>query len=197
VFNGAELWVGNDKCEKRDYQVEQTPLPGVLEKLEEAVDRSGLAKAGPPGSKSVVIAYSIGAQIVSPMGELSKLRGASLGDQCNYFGKSGSDLVRGVELAFHELKIVTAARKVMIVVGDGSASDPEQAKAELARFRTLCEQEKIDVFAIVYVNKRPGDDDKPQQVITSLAPTAKTATTTDDIAGALAAITTATSRPFN
>jgi hypothetical protein len=189
VLNGAELWVGNDACEKRNPETDPVPVVGVLDKLEKAIDTMNLAKAGPSGSKAVVISYSNGAEVVSKMDELSKVSGASLGGQCNYFGKTGTNLVAGVEMAFKELKAVGATRKVMVIVGDGSDTDPEKAKVALAEYKKNCKQENIDVFAIIYVNKRPGDEDKPN-VVTIIAPTAKTVTQGEGIAAGLADIVT-------
>ena len=181
VLNGAELWVGNDKVET----LPDAQYPGVLDKLEAAIDQMGLAKAGPPGSKAVVISYNVGAKVVTPMDDLAKITGGALGTQQDYYKKIGTDMVQGIELAYKELKNVATERKAMIIVGDGTDTDPDKAKQSLAELKKDCAAQNIDVFAIVYVNKTGGDD-KPQVISSLVVP--KTVNSVDGIQAGLADI---------
>ena len=59
VINGQEIWIGNDDIETD----ENAKYQGVLKTLEAAIDKMGLPNAGPPGSKGLVISYSVGAEV--------------------------------------------------------------------------------------------------------------------------------------
>lgn len=182
VINGQEIWVGNEEVEQ-DPTAQQ---PGALKDLEAAIDKMGLANAGPPGSKGVLISYSNGAEVKVALTDLKNLTGASLGTEKDYYHHLGTDMVQGVQMAYSQLKQVATARKAMIVVGDGTDTNSDTAKPVLADLKKKCKAENIQLFAIVYkpreeLNERP-------QVITSLVPNARLVRSKDDIAAALAEI---------
>src|SRR4051812_13773445 len=54
VFNGQEVWIGND-----DYEGEESSARhlGILKNLKQALQTVSFANAGPAGSKGVVIVY--------------------------------------------------------------------------------------------------------------------------------------------
>jgi hypothetical protein len=68
VFNGQEVWIGND-----DYEPEDSPARylGILKNLKTALQTVPWAKAGPAGSKGVLISYGDKAEIKVPMGPLA------------------------------------------------------------------------------------------------------------------------------
>ncbi|HEY1554579.1 MAG TPA: FHA domain-containing protein [Kofleriaceae bacterium] len=183
VINGQELWVGNE-------EVEQDPTaayPGALKNLEGAIDKMGLSNAGPKGSKGVIISYSNGAEVKGTgVIDLEKITGAALGSERDYYKHLGTDMVQGIQLAYAKLKEITASRKAMIVVGDGTDTDADKAKSALADLKKKLKAENIQAFAIIYkpreeLNERP-------QVITTLIPGVKTVNSMDGIAAALAEI---------
>jgi len=183
VINGQELWVGNE-------EVEQDPsaaYPGALKNLEGAIDKMGLANAGPPGSKGVIISYSNGAEVKGTgVVDLKNMTGAALGGEKDYYKHLGTDMVQGIQLAYAKLKEITSSRKAMIVVGDGTDTDADKAKSALADLKKKLKAENIQAFGIIYkpreeLNERP-------QVITTLIPGVKTVNSMDGIAAALAEI---------
>jgi hypothetical protein len=180
VMNGQEIWVGNDDFE-RDGPARYT---GALKSLVKALDKSKLRAMGPKGSKGLVITYSVGAELRLPTSDLGKLTGATLGTQKAYKGKLGTDMVSGLTLAIAELTKVSTARKALIVIGDGNDTNNEAAKAQLTDLKKLAATQGIQVFAIVYKSPLSADGD----VITRLAPSAKTVSSVDGLAAELDAI---------
>ena len=182
VINGQEIWVGNEEVEQDPTAAYQ----GALKNLEAAIDKMGLGTAGPPGSKGTLISYSNGAEIKVPMTDLKNINGAALGTEKDYYHKLGTDLVQGIQLAYAELKKVTASRKAMIIVGDGTDTDADKAKPALADLKKKLKAENIQAFAIVYKPREELNERPP--VITSIVPQAKTVNTMDGIAASLAEI---------
>lgn len=167
VINGQESWVGNEDIERDPTSIHA----GALKSLQIAIDEVDLASCGPAGSKATVISYANGAEIVVPMTSLRSIHGTALGLELDYYNKRGSDLVRGVRLAYTELVRVPAPRKAIIVVGDGTDSDGERAKPLLSDLKNELASSNIEVFALVYT---PGTERSERPVvITSMVPTAK------------------------
>lgn len=173
VIQGQEYWVGNEDVEP-DESKKQT---GALKDLATAIDKLQLGAAGPPGSLGVIISYSTGVETKQPLGPLSALTGAALGSQKDYRNKINTDMVAGLTEAVTQLKKARAVRKVMIVVGDGTDTNPETAKNGLAELKKQVQAEGIEAFGIVY--KSSISD--PTTVLTSLIPGAKTATSVASI----------------
>jgi hypothetical protein len=180
VINGQEIWIGNEDVEPEDAK----KSPGVLKNLEAAIDKLELGKAGPPGSQGVVISYSTGADIKLPMGPLSAITGGALGGQKDYYGKIGTDMVQGITLGLAKLKEVSTARKALIVVGDGSDTNNDAAKGQLAELKKQASADHIQMFAIVYKSSVSPDN----TVITTLIPGVKTVGSVDGIAAEMTSI---------
>jgi hypothetical protein len=147
VFNSQEVWVGNDEIELPDSPGR---YPGILIPLKAALTSASFADAMPAGSQAVVVAYADKPEIRVPLGPIQNLRGEVLGTQQDYYGKLGSELVRGIDVGIAELRRATTPRKALIVVSDGNDTNAETAKAELARLKKLAAQERIETFAIIY-----------------------------------------------
>jgi hypothetical protein len=180
VINGQEIWIGND-----DYQQdENSKYMGVLKNLSQAIDKLELGKAGPVGSKGVVISYSQGAEVKLPMGELKLVTGAALGNQKDYAGKLGTDMVQGITMAVAELSKVATPRKALIVVGDGNDTNNEAAKTALAQLKKDASKANISLFAIIYKSAVSSEG----AVITTMIPGAKTVNSIDGIASELNSI---------
>jgi hypothetical protein len=180
VINGQEIWIGNDDYE----QDENAKYAGVLKNLTQAIDKLQLGNAGPPGSKGIVVSYSTGAEIKVPMGDLKLITGAALGNQKDYHGKIGTDMVQGITMAMAELRKVTTARKALIVVGDGNDTNNETAKAALADKKKEAKEQNIQLFSIIYKSAVSSEG----AVITTMIPGAKTVNSIDGIASELNAI---------
>ena len=181
VMNTWEIWVGNDQVlEPGDPAL----YPGVLVSLEQALDGVHFAEAGPPGSKGMVVTYADKASIKIPMGPLSNITGSALGNQKDYSGTKGVEMVKGIELALGELHSVVASRKVLIVVCDGNDTNNETATKALAEDRRLAQKDRIQTFAIIY--KSVLSD--PANVISAFVPVPTTVTTAENIASTISTI---------
>ncbi|HEY0483813.1 MAG TPA: FHA domain-containing protein [Kofleriaceae bacterium] len=148
VMNGSELWLGNDDIPAKDD--DPIRCPGVLKPLKDALDKLSFKDAGPPGSLGMVITYADKIIPKIPMGALANITGSALGQQVDYRGAAGLELVQGIEAALAELHKVQTARKVLIVVGDGRDINPEAAKSRLGVLKKQAVQDQIQTFAIVY-----------------------------------------------
>jgi hypothetical protein len=181
VMNGWEIWIGNDKLLQDD---DPSKYPGVLEALEQALDKVDFKSAGPPGSLGVVITYADKAVVRIPMGPLEKITGAQLGTQKDYYGTKGVELVKGVDLALSELHKVQAARKVLIVVCDGMDTNMEAAKGQLIQLKAQAKTDQIQTFAIIYKSAMSGDGN----VISTMIPSTSAVNSADNIATSIAGI---------
>ncbi len=181
VINGQEVWIGNDEITAEDAPDRHT---GILKGLKQGLQSVPFATAGPEGSKGVLITYGDKPEIRVPMGPLSNITGEALGSQKDYYRKTGTAMVQGIELALAELHKVTAAQKVLVVVCDGNDTDNGNAKAQLLNLKKQAAQDKIQSFAIMY----KGEMSDPGNVISVMIPTASTTPTADGIATSLTAI---------
>jgi hypothetical protein len=158
VFNGQELWAGND-------QVETDPVAsyqGALLDLERGIDRLNL----PPSSSVTAIEYSNGAQVVVPWTPADRMHGSLLGDQHTYYRKLGDDLAKGVDLALDTLAKSKLDHKILLVVGDGADTDDDAAKSVLASDAQRATAGRVVVRAIVW--KDPGT--MADEIVHVLAP---------------------------
>jgi len=172
LIEGHGLWMGNP-----DF----SDAPGVLPKLGGALD--AVAKAGPPGSKGELIIYAQEPQVKVPMGDLTQLN-SGLG-AAKDFKATTRELVAGVNQAYADLSKVTSARKALIVIGDGSDTNAEAAKAQLADLKKKFDAAKIDVYGVFYqVESLEGDP----SVIRKLIPNIKIANSMDNISAQVSAI---------
>jgi hypothetical protein len=163
VVNGQELWIGNDDYEPEldpDYPDRPNParVSGLLKPLKVALDTFPLSACTPSGSKGVIVTFADKAEVVKPLGDLTQLDGDALGSQRAYKRRLGTSLVRGVELGFDQLASASAARKVMIVVSDGTDVNMETAGKQLAALRDRAGD--VEIYAIEY----KGPLSEPQSV---------------------------------
>jgi hypothetical protein len=145
LLEGHMLFIGNKSYEEDPDSVYE----GVLEKLVPMVNE--MPAIGPAGSLGAIVVYHKGAEVKLPMGPLANLTGDKLGIEKDYEGKVTRDLVTGVNSAVTELRKVTTARKVLIVVGDGADTNIETAKTQLANLKKLCDQDRIELYGLNYV----------------------------------------------
>jgi len=181
VFNGQEIWIGNDDIVPPE---DPSHYPGILKNLKTALQSVPFATAGPAGSKGVLIVYGEKPEIRVPMGPIANITSESLGTQRDYFKKSGYSMVQGISAAIAELHNVTTSRKALIVVCDGNDSNADTVKGELVNLKKLAAQEKIQTFAIIY----KGALSDPRNDITTMISTATTVDSAEAIANAIKAI---------
>jgi len=146
VYEACEMWIGNDDWETDDAG----RYMGALNALVKAVDDSALAKAGPAGSKIVLITYATGAELHLAPTNLASVTGSALGTQKDFKARIGTDLLQGVTLALDQLAAIDTPRKAMIVIGDGNDTNNETAAPALVELRQRAKDERVDTFAIVY-----------------------------------------------
>ena len=183
VINGQEIWIGNDDVEPEDSPAH---YPGALKGLERALDRVPLAAQMPAGSEATVVSYATGARVLLHGAPLAELTGAALGAQSDYYTKIGFDLVQGIELATSELSHSRAARKVMIVIGDGNDTNNDVAKVALAELRHDAAVHQIETYAIIYKSVISADT----SVIPAFTSHITVVNSADGMAAALANIAT-------
>jgi len=147
VYQGSEVWLGNDELIPPD---DPSRYAGALKDLQIAIDQSGLAAAGPAGSKIVLVKYSSGTALQLAASDLSTLRGQALGKQTDYRNMIGSDLVAGITLGLDQLATLHMARKALIVIGDGNDTDADRARTLLKELADRAHTERVDTYAIVW-----------------------------------------------
>ncbi len=181
VFNGQEIWIGNDDLEAEDSPARYL---GILKSLKTALQEVPFATAGPEGSKGILISYADKPEIKVPMGPLGAITAESLGTQKDYQKKIGTVMVEGISFALGELSAVTASRKALIVVCDGNDSSPDTAKAKLLDLKKQAASDKVQTFAIIY----KGQLSDPANLVTTMIPNATTVTNAEGIAAAITSI---------
>ncbi|HUJ57928.1 MAG TPA: hypothetical protein VLX92_05535 [Kofleriaceae bacterium] len=188
VYEGDEAWIGND-----DVEADETArYPGALGRLEAGIDELRLAARVPPGSTAIAVSYGTGAQLRYD-GPITALAGSALGSQKDYYRSIGSDLVQGVTLAMAKLEQSKAPVRALIVIGDGSDTDPEAAKPALVELKKRAAAAGIHVFGIIYKDALSGSP----TVITSFAPAARVVNSLDGIVAELEdAVTRLTDRYY-
>ena len=184
LFNGQELWAGNDDVEKDPV----AKMPGALHDLERGIDALRL----PPGSSVTVVSYSIGAKTVVPWTRGEDMHGNLVGDQHAYYQKLGNDLAPGVATALDALDHSPITRRALIVVGDGSDTDPAKARVALAADARRAAAAHVAVAAIIWKTK--GELDYMPVVVDVLAPSPHKVADVGQLPAALAEAVAAVTR---
>lgn len=166
AINLQEIWVGNE-----DHETDPAATyRGALHAIEDALDHLSL----PPGSTIAVTGFSTGAKQIVAREPANKFRGSDLGIQRAYRGAIGTDLFEGVKLAGEELERTPAARKLLVILGDGNDTNNEHAKpafAELAKHWAG----RIEVRAIIWKSAISSDS----EIVSAIAPGATVTASTD------------------
>lgn len=177
VMEGWEMWVGNDQLQ---HIPDAERYPGVLKPFKEAFARVAVTSL-PAGSRATVVTYTDRASVRHPMAPIETLSAAAFGEQKDYAGVIGRDLVGGVTLGLDELAKVTDARRVLIVIGDGTDTKPDAAKAALAMLAKRAAAENVELLTIIY----QAPLSSPVTVIRGFDPNAIVVNTVDAIADQL------------
>jgi hypothetical protein len=143
VVEGHEMWMGNDV-----YRGENDPdraigtfavLGGVLDDL---------GKAGPRGSLGELIVYGRDVKVKVPVGPLTALTGAALGAQKDYAGVTSRPMVAAINQAVADLAKMNTPRRLLLVLGDGSDTDPAGAHEQLRQLAKATAPAGIEMFAV-------------------------------------------------
>jgi hypothetical protein len=156
-------------------QADEAWAAAELATISKALDATDLAKLCPPDSFATIIAYAQDTQTKVAMGPLDRVKGRNLGVAKDYKGKKGASLATAVTMALAEVAKVEAPRKAVIVLGDGSDSDP---KSPLADLKKQAASQKTELYAIV---TKTG-------AITKLVPNAAVAKDAADVGAQLDAV---------
>lgn len=148
LIEGHEYWIGNESY----VESEDDKAPGAFAKLGAALE--SLAGVGPAGSQFAMIVYGKGASVRVPFSPLSELGADKLGSQKDFEGTTMRDLATGASEAVALLRGVTAARKALLVIGDGCDTNADEAKSQLVAMRKTFEQDKVELYSIVYRAER-------------------------------------------
>lgn len=170
VIAGSEVMMGNTSIEDD----ENARYPGYLGALKAGMTALDLAHTTPKGSQGVLITYEDAPHIRVPMGPIARLDADALGSEKDYYRRLGVDMVGGLELAISELAHVSAARKVLIVIGDGSDGNEAAAKNRLVDLQRRCQTERIETIGLIYKGALSSDDTVLTQMIedTQIVPSA-------------------------
>lgn len=147
VMSGWEIWIGNDKDPRVAADAPER-TPGALDRVIAAFGKADLAHTA-PDARAVLVTYGVGAKVRVPLGPVANLTPAAFGTQQDYHGGIGVDLLQGLDLAAQQLEAVPG-RHVLIVLGDGTDTNPEAARAQLPKLRERLEKLPVEVTAIVY-----------------------------------------------
>jgi len=165
LFDGQEIWVGNDQIEPTDSAAR---YPGALATLVATFDRVRLDKLVPAGSVGTLIGYADRVDVRVPLGPIAGLTGAAFGTQRDYYHRVGSELVAGLEKAITALQQARAARKVLLVIGDGNDTDNQRARGRLLELAEVAARSNIETRAIVHRSAAS----EPQDVLSRMIPDA-------------------------
>jgi hypothetical protein len=181
VIAGSEVMIGNASIEDADSPAR---YPGYLTGLKTGMGVLDFAHGIPANSLGMLITYDDAARIRVPMGPIARLDAAAIGTEKDYYMRLGSDLVGAVELAIAELHQVNAARKVLIVIGDGNDTNNDIGKYRLHELKGRAANHRIETYGVIYKGALSAEG----EVISAMIPTVRTVASTDAIAPALLAI---------
>ena len=182
LINGSEIWIGND-----DFTPANDPsrYPGALNAIRTALEVS--MKGFPAGSQAMVMTYESKARVRAPAMPIESFDvQRALGVQRDYYSAIGSELVSGVTFAFTELLKLDGARRVLVIVGDGTDTNNEAAKTQLRALAKRAAEHKIEVYAVVF----KGELSDETTVVNVLDPNAQTAASTNELTAKLVEVLT-------
>ncbi len=180
LVSGQEVWMGNDDMVTADDPARYT---GALKAIRAALDQKPMSNF-PTGSEGMILRYDSHLRTVQKLGPIERIDADAIGDQKSYFAATGSELVQGVRGALTQLAQVEAARRVLVILGDGNDTNNEAAKAQLRALRATAAGQNVEVHAIIFKAALSPDTD----VIRELDPSAMTAKTSDDITSQLSTL---------
>lgn len=172
VFNGQEVWMGNDDIEPEDSPAR---YPGTLHAIRDGLRAMDLAHTLSRGSKAMLVSYADIAEVRSPMRPAALMTGEAVGTQKDYYMKFGTALVEGVSLAITELEQTPTDKKLVIIISDGNDTNNDEAKLQFAELKKRAAKANIRIVSIIY----KGLLSDSANAITTLAPSSITVNSAD------------------
>jgi len=157
VMSGWEIWIGNDK-DPRVAKDAPERTPGALDRVVAAFGKADLAHAA-PNARAVLVTYADKAKVRVPLGPIANLTPAAFGTQQDYHEAMGVELLRALALAADQLDAAPPGRHVLLVLGDGTDTDPQAALAEMPKLAERFAKFPVEVTAIVYRTQASADRD--------------------------------------
>ncbi|HEY4239814.1 MAG TPA: hypothetical protein VGM88_08360 [Kofleriaceae bacterium] len=147
VMQSNEMWIGNTHTDKLAPDDPSRTLGALW-----ALEQEWPAFDGPmaAGSQAGLVVYAEKAEVRVPLGPIAKLTKSALGTEADYFGRAGNDLAAGAALGYDQLAKSDAPIKLLLVIGDGNATNPETDKPALAELYKRARREGIHVVELVY-----------------------------------------------
>jgi hypothetical protein len=165
LIEGHEYYFGNDVYKQaqdcKDPAIIASGQPckivkvaaGVFTVISGALEAPGakddeipttISRAGPPGSKGVMIVYSAGPEKRYD-GDLKNLTADKLGDQRAQEGKTSRTFIEGLQAAQQALTKIGTNRKALFIFSDGF--DVADATEEITAIKKKLDADKVEVFA--------------------------------------------------
>ena len=146
VIEANETTIGNV-----DYELDETKrYAGTLENLKRGLDLSRPSAAFPAGSQGLVVGYTSGARVIVPPRPLEQLTGATLGDQRDYKGQIGTNVMSGISLAVSELTRINARRRILVVIGYVRESNPEVTRKVLEATQPVRDRLGVELSFVLW-----------------------------------------------
>jgi hypothetical protein len=120
----------------------------MLVHFERAIDQAELIHQLPAGSEFNVVTYAKGAVVRVPWTPIASLRGELFGNEADYAGQTGNELIAGIEVALSELEKSHAHTKVLVVLSNGFDPSPKPGKWPALKRRMM--SDRVHSFALVY-----------------------------------------------
>lgn len=148
LVQGSERFMGNPST-MDDEGNPREPTEGAYEHLKPAID--ALLKVGPNRTRASLLVYGKDVAIRVPMGDRGVASGESMGAVKDYFGVGEKQFKNGLEKAFELLNADAAARKILVVIGDGGDTN---ATVNIADTAKKLQDAEIEVYVIRATPKR-------------------------------------------
>lgn len=185
VMNGAETWIGG--AAEHDEWDPSREERGALDGWKKAIDNFAWKNVGPAGSTFEVVTYSESAEVHVPPTPLATLSGDAFGRPKDYRNRFGTALVHGIELGLAELQHSRAARKVLVVVGDGNDTNNADAVVALPGLAKQATAGGIEIYAIEWKTALSSDGSAIASIVKP-----RTASSSTDAIAELATMTART-----
>jgi hypothetical protein len=183
VVQSSEIVMGNDTFIAPDAP---DAIAGYWGAVVDGIAAMDLAHRLPRGSQAMLVTYDDGPHTRLAMGPAERLTPAMLGTQRDHYGKVGTDLVGGMDVALRSLANTPADLKVLVVVGDATATDVDAAMAELPMLRSYAREHAIRVYALVH----EGQLSEPSDMLAFFTPNTRTYATGDALSAAMGDVMT-------
>lgn len=110
---------------------------------------TALSRSGPEGSVASVLAYHSAVEVLHPTGPLAELDGNALGDLASFRTNAGHALLAGLTEAIARLSEQENKRRVLVVIGDGTARRGSISK-DLRKAIDELKRNGIEIYTLTY-----------------------------------------------